>query len=135
VPDETTPPPPGHNDLSLLLAPVLKRLYPHLPDPVVGREARFIAAALGEHVAPRVEIAALEAENTALRATIARSKFVAEHWRKGLMRYPSTQGQAHPLCMVLAALDGETEPGECGLDDDAHDAFRALSPAVIEGAE
>lgn len=36
----------GSDDLARAIGPVLKRLYPHNPDIVLGREARFIADAL-----------------------------------------------------------------------------------------
>lgn len=36
----------GSDDLTFLIAPVLKRLYPQNPDIVLGREARIIADAL-----------------------------------------------------------------------------------------
>lgn len=60
-------------------------------------------------------------------ATIARARFVAEHWRDAMLNgRPEYRWVAHPLAMVLAALDGETDPDQCGIDPRAHEAFRAL---------
>ncbi len=56
---------------------------------------------------------------------VAAARFVADHWRKSLLESKEQAWAAHPLCMVLAALDGETDPIECGIDPWAHDAFRA----------
>jgi hypothetical protein len=39
---------------------------------------------------------------------------------------------AHPLCMVIAALDGETEPVELGLDPEVWDDYRAT---LIDGSD
>lgn len=55
---------------------------------------------------------------------LAAAEFVAEHWRAALVEWDSS-GRAHPLCCVLAALDGETDPAELGLTEDVHDDFRA----------
>lgn len=64
---------------------------------------------------------------------VARARFVAEHWRDAALAWRDegvdstvTSAVAHPLNMVLNALDGETDPAELGLTPDAHEAFRAL---------
>lgn len=56
------------------------------------------------------------------------ARFVADHWRQVILdKFPSdSKWAAHPLCMVLAALDGETEPTQLGLDPDVWDEYRAL---------
>lgn len=50
---------------------------------------------------------------------VARSRFVADYWRRHLLDLgqPFSIG-AHALCMVLAALDGETDPARLGVGDD-----------------
>ena len=63
------------------------------------------------------------------------ARFVADHWRKAMASSPGTSFAAHPLCMVLAALDGETDPLECGIDFEAHDAFRAAVNGGASGDE
>lgn len=57
---------------------------------------------------------------------LAAARFVAEHWRDAFMTLdgPARVG-CHPLAMVLAALDGETDPVELGIAATAHVAFRA----------
>jgi hypothetical protein len=69
----------------------------------------------------------LERAEAALRA----ARFVAEHWRDALMssldRFPNNAIGTHPLALVLAAMDGETDPVHLGLNEDAHEAFRALA--------
>lgn len=57
---------------------------------------------------------------------LARARFVAEHWHKAITSGGITDWQmwhAHPLCMVLAALDGEADPVQCGIDADARDEW------------
>lgn len=55
------------------------------------------------------------------------ARFVAEHWRDAFMALdgPARVG-CHPLAMVLAALDGETDPVQLGISEDQHAAFRAV---------
>ncbi len=55
-------------------------------------------------------------------ATNERARFVADHWRLAAMKHDKTFA-AHALCMVLAALDGETDPRMLGIDPEAHEAF------------
>ena len=65
-----------------------------------------------------------------LKATIARTRFVADHWRVSILAGDVTGTMAwgaHPLCMVLAAIDGETDPTQCGISPDAHDDFRRIA--------
>lgn len=59
------------------------------------------------------------------RARLATARFVAEHWRKAMVEW-GKPGDAHPLCMVLAALDGATDPVECGIDAEQHHEFRRI---------
>lgn len=44
---------------------------------------------------------------------------VAEHWCSAIMAWDDGKWAAHPLCMVLAALDGETDPAQLGMSADA----------------
>lgn len=61
---------------------------------------------------------------TDLELTLARARFVADHWRDSMLDGPSeTLWAAHPLAMVLAALDGETDPIQCGIAPAARDAW------------
>ena len=57
------------------------------------------------------------------RAVIAR--IVADHWRRATLTWdmpiPGTVA-AHPLCCVLAALDGETDPDQLGIEPHSADA-------------
>lgn len=60
---------------------------------------------------------------------VAAARFVAERWRDAAMTraddpFPGRL-TAHPLALVLAALDGETDPERLGLEPGVHDAFRA----------
>lgn len=52
---------------------------------------------------------------------LAIARLVADHWRAWAMRQPDamtmpTRIAAHPLCCVLAALDGETDPDRLGIE-------------------
>lgn len=51
------------------------------------------------------------------------ARIVAEHWRAALVAmaetFPHLSGMAHPLCMVLAALDGEADPVQLGVGEGA----------------
>ena len=72
--------------------------------------------------------AAQEREGTA--------RLVADHWRKAMLdagdeRMPA-RATAHPLCMVLAALDGETRPEHLGITPES-DEWHVLSAALSEG--
>ena len=72
--------------------------------------------------------AAQEREGTA--------RLVADHWRKAMLdagdeRMPA-RAAAHPLCMVLAALDGETRPEHLGITPES-DEWHVLSAALSEG--
>jgi hypothetical protein len=66
-------------------------------------------------------------ERAAMAARVAVARFVCEHWRAGL-----DLADRHPLNCVLAALDGETDPNELGIDEEAHADFRLVlhSPQV-----
>ena len=54
------------------------------------------------------------------------ARFVANHWLRCILdKYPSDcRWAAHPLAMVIGALDGETEPVNLGLDPDVWDDYR-----------
>ena len=60
-----------------------------------------------------------------LRAALRAARFVADHWRKAALQYENTRLMAHPLNLVLNALDGATDPTMLGIEPEAHDAFRA----------
>lgn len=57
------------------------------------------------------------------------ARFVADHWRNAILGGGDHDAPwrlaAHPLCMVIAALDGETDPARLGIDPDSHAAFQA----------
>jgi hypothetical protein len=60
---------------------------------------------------------------------VAAARFVARHWRDAATGWGDDpfpgRVTAHPLSLVLSALDGETDPAQLGLDEDVHDSFRA----------
>ena len=56
------------------------------------------------------------------------ARFVADHWRGyflGLDPHDPARVGAHALCMVIAALDGETDPQMCGIEPESYGAFLA----------
>lgn len=54
------------------------------------------------------------------RQRIAATRLVLEYWRDHAMTLPGNYRiMAHPLACALAALSGEKDPGELGVDDDA----------------
>lgn len=59
----------------------------------------------------------LEDENKKLRDTAAVAHYVADHWREFTAGAGWTIA-SHPLCLVLAALNGETEPEQLGLEEE-----------------
>jgi hypothetical protein len=62
------------------------------------------------------------------------ARLVATYWRDAVMaseRLHST-GMSHPLAMVLAAFDGETEPVALGINEADWPAFRAALSATSE---
>jgi hypothetical protein len=65
------------------------------------------------------------------REAIAR--IVVAHWRRVTVTWnmpiPGAVA-AHPLCCVLAALDGETDPAHLGIEPSSRDAerIRELGP-------
>ena len=60
--------------------------------------------------------------------TLDAARLVAEHWRKAMLSPAFPAGMAHPLCMVLAALDGETDPDEVGVGSSPErDALLAMT--------
>jgi hypothetical protein len=60
---------------------------------------------------------------------VARARFVAEKWRDAIMASEELRrtGMSHPVVMVLAALDGETDPVHVGLNAEHHAAYRQLA--------
>lgn len=52
---------------------------------------------------------------------VQRARFTAEHWRDALLEDREAAWAAHPLAMVLAALDGADDPTECGISPTATD--------------
>ena len=60
--------------------------------------------------------------------TTRAARIVATYWRDHMMAEDGAAlwGCAHPLAMVLAALDGETDPVQLGVDPES-EAAAALS--------
>lgn len=59
----------------------------------------------------------LAAEVVRLRRELDAARIVATYWRDHMMDGGDlTRFAAHPLAMVLAALDGETDPVQLGVD-------------------
>jgi hypothetical protein len=57
------------------------------------------------------------------------ARIVAEYWRDEMMEADGPlRACSHPLAMVLAALDGETEPAQMGIPADEYNARLAASP-------
>jgi hypothetical protein len=59
------------------------------------------------------------------------ARIVADHWRRAALEWGDDlmhgRMTAHPLCCVLAALDGETDPRQLGVAEGSDaDAIRAL---------
>lgn len=115
---------------TLMLA--LERIYIER-DFFGGNEKRAHAAAVVDSMDFVKLFASRPVEEEGLRARAAR--FVATYWRDAYM-VEHAKGEAgywaigtHPLAMVLAALDGETDPTQLGISEDQHEAFRsALAP-------
>jgi hypothetical protein len=64
-------------------------------------------------------------ENDTLVRRIAAARWVANHWRLSMLAADPNTAMAHPLNCVLAALDGEQDPAELGVEEYAHGAFRS----------
>ena len=63
-----------------------------------------------------------------LRAVIATTRHTADHWRRWALdvdRRTILVPATHALCMVLTALDGETDPEQLGIGDDPLDDIPA----------
>ena len=62
-----------------------------------------------------------------VEASARAARFVADFWRGSVMASEELRrtGMSHPLAMVLAAFDGETDPRMLGLPEEADKAFRA----------
>lgn len=67
-------------------------------------------------------------------ALLRTARFVAEYWRDAVMGSDELRrtGMSHPLAMVLAALDGETDPAQCGIDEAHAAGFRAALDVTPE---
>lgn len=75
----------------------------------------------------------LRARAEAAEAKVRAGRIVAEHWRDALMatarEHPENALGTHPVAMVLAALDGETDPTAVGIDPEHVDAARLAALA------
>lgn len=91
-----------------------------------GLRDSYERALEGRPTVEQEEIAGLRARAAAAEATLRIARFTAEHWRNEMMKSDGTRLAAHPCAMILTALGGETDPVECGIDDWAKDAFRAV---------
>lgn len=56
------------------------------------------------------------------RRRIARAQIVADHWRQAL--FQENPQASHALAMVASALNGATNPSDCGLPEHLHHAYR-----------
>lgn len=54
--------------------------------------------------------------------TVARAQIVVDHWRHAL--FQENAAAAHALAMVASALNGATDPSDCGLPEHLHHAYR-----------
>lgn len=60
------------------------------------------------------------------------ARFVADHWRAQYLEMvkagdPTFAIGTHPLALVIAAMDGETDPDQLGLNEDVRvDFLRAI---------
>jgi hypothetical protein len=79
----------------------------------------------------------LTAQRDDLAARLNTARFVADNWRAHMVAADQPVAiAAHPLCMVLAALDGETDPEQLGLDpEDAPALTAAVQPPDPEGTK
>lgn len=97
-------------------------------DGAMTREtAKFIAAA---H--PGAVLALLDDLRDA-RERAERARIVADHWRRATLEWGEQpmpgRTAAHPLCLVLDALGGETRPEHLGIGPGPDfDALTALAP-------
>jgi hypothetical protein len=75
------------------------------------------------------------AESATFRNRVMVATLVADHWRRGMLdggdREMPQRLAAHPLCCVLAALEGEADPNGLGVGpgEDA-EAIRAVTADV-----
>ncbi|WP_116996336.1 hypothetical protein [Desertimonas flava] len=92
-------------------------------NPAIPEQCRDALAELDKL---RGDVANLLAQAATAARTIAVTRFVADHWREALNASNSSRLCAHPLCMVLHALDGETDPVQMGIEHDAHAALAAV---------
>lgn len=85
-------------------------------------DAEFFTAARTDVPDLVARVRELEDENRKLRDTAAVARYVADHWRESAV----TNGwkvASHPLCLVLAALTGETDPEQLGLTEEDRGAL------------
>ncbi|GAA2107781.1 hypothetical protein [Streptomyces synnematoformans] len=125
--------------------PALRTRVAHLIATFTQGRDGWTSTDLAEHLAPAIEVgraALLDrvekshaelARASALHADTERrlraARFVEQHWRDRFTNRTAGRilpaAAAHALALVRAALDGQSDPGELGLDDHVHDAFRA----------
>lgn len=92
-----------------------------------GRTSTRIQAMADLEAAIRADQRRIDQEQlAAAEARLRVARFTAEHWRDATLMSEHTRIGAHPCAMILAALDGETDPVQCGIEDWAKDAFRAV---------
>ncbi len=60
------------------------------------------------------------------------AKIVAEHWRNESLKDPITRMIAHPCALILAALEGENNPSELGVnpESDTGQQIAQMEPGV-----
>ena len=74
-----------------------------------------------------VERAAAQGDSLREALRLRAGLFVARHWRDAVMASDDLRrtGMSHPIACVIAALEGETNPRELGLPEDADAEFVA----------
>lgn len=74
------------------------------------------------------ERSADRAELQRLQQRLTVTTLVTVHWRNAMLAAEATRSFAHPLACVVAALSGETDPRELGIDPGVtYDALAALT--------
>lgn len=84
--------------------------------------------------AERAEAQALRRELDEALTVIRVAQAVGKYWIDAILASNelSRTGMSHPVAMVMAALDGETDPIELGISEDGHAAIRA---ALAQGGD
>jgi len=117
-----------------------KRITIDAPSEIVILAARHLDATEGPvQVGRLVDTATRSAITTVLRyiakahntppaapadGRLCAADFTAAHWHQAAIDRNDIPA-AHAIACIRAALKGETQPGQLGLDESAHDAFRA----------